>query len=141
MPKFLIEREFPDAGKLTTEQLKAISETSCAVLSKMQSPIQWLHSYVAENKIYCIYIADNKELIIDRGNYRVNLGNILLEEEAEGLDEITVIAEVSTIQQKVDRKIINVPITDAIQTYKNVERNDPLVETALSLGVYVGELK
>jgi hypothetical protein len=68
MPKFLIEREFPDAGKLTTEQLKAISETSCAVLSKMQSPIQWLHSYVAENKIYCIYIADNKELIIEHAN-------------------------------------------------------------------------
>ncbi|WP_255572960.1 DUF4242 domain-containing protein [Hanstruepera marina] len=54
MPKYVIEREIPDAGKLTEDQLKAISQTSCGVLAKMGSQIQWVHSYVTDNKIYCI---------------------------------------------------------------------------------------
>jgi hypothetical protein len=65
MPKFVIEREIPGAGELTSEQLKAISQASCGVLNKMQSPIQWLHSYVTEDKLYCVYIADNKDLILE----------------------------------------------------------------------------
>ncbi len=60
---FLIEREIPDAGKLTAEQLKAISQTSCSVLKEMGPKIQWVHSYVTGNKIYCIYKAENAELI------------------------------------------------------------------------------
>ena len=63
MPKYVIEREIPGAGKLTSEQLKAISQVSCGVLSKMGSQIQWIHSYVTENKIYCVYIAPNKEMV------------------------------------------------------------------------------
>lgn len=63
MPKFVIEREIPGAGKLTPEQLKAISQTSCGVLDKMGSQIQWVHSYVTDNKIYCIYNAQNKEMV------------------------------------------------------------------------------
>ena len=63
MPKYLIEREIPGAGKLSAEQLKAISQTSCGVLSKMGSQIQWIHSYVTENKITCIYIAPNEEMV------------------------------------------------------------------------------
>ena len=63
MPKYVIEREIPGAGNLTTEQLKGISQTSCGVLSKLGSEIQWLHSYVTGDKIYCVYIAPNEELV------------------------------------------------------------------------------
>jgi hypothetical protein len=63
MPKYVIEREIPGAGKLSAEQLKGISQTSCGVLRKMGSEIQWLHSYVTTNKIYCVYIAPNEEMI------------------------------------------------------------------------------
>jgi len=76
MPKFVIEREIPGAGKLTSEQLKAISQTSCSVLNKMHSPIQWLHSYVTEDKLYCVYIAENKDLILEhakQGGFPANV--------------------------------------------------------------------
>jgi hypothetical protein len=63
MPKYVIEREIPGAGKMTPQELKAISQTSCSVLSKMGSQIQWVHSYVAKDKIYCIYIAPNEEMV------------------------------------------------------------------------------
>jgi len=76
MPKYVIEREIPNAGKLTTEQLKAISQTSCGVLNKMGSSIQWIHSYVTENKIYCVYLAPNKEMVLEhakQGGFPANL--------------------------------------------------------------------
>jgi hypothetical protein len=63
MKTYLIEREIPDAGKLTAEQLKGISQTSCTVLKEMGPKIQWVNSYVTGNKIYCIYKAENEELI------------------------------------------------------------------------------
>lgn len=63
MPKYVIEREIPGAGKLTAEQLKGISQTSCGVLSKMGPQIQWVHSYVTDDKIYCVYIAPDKEMV------------------------------------------------------------------------------
>lgn len=63
MPKYVIEREIPGAGALTPDQLTAISQTSCGVLRKLGSEIQWLHSYVTGDKIYCVYIAPNEELI------------------------------------------------------------------------------
>lgn len=63
MPKYVIEREIPGAGKLTTEQLKGISQTSCGVLAKMGPQIQWVHSYVTEDKLYCVYIAPDKEMV------------------------------------------------------------------------------
>ena len=63
MPKYVIEREVSGAGKLSPEQLKAISNTSCGVLRKLGSEIQWIHSYVTADKIYCIYIASNEELV------------------------------------------------------------------------------
>jgi hypothetical protein len=63
MPKYVIEREIPGAGKLSPEQLKAISQTSCGVLSKMGPEIQWVHSYVTNDKIYCIYNAPNEEMV------------------------------------------------------------------------------
>ena len=63
MPKYVIEREIPGAGKLTAEELKAISQTSCDVLRKMGSEIQWIQSYVTDDKLYCIYIAPNDEMV------------------------------------------------------------------------------
>ncbi len=63
MPKYVIEREIPDAGKLTAEQLKGIAQTSCGVLEKMGPQIQWVHSYVTDNKVYCVYIAPNEEMV------------------------------------------------------------------------------
>ncbi|HEU0111277.1 MAG TPA: DUF4242 domain-containing protein [Flavisolibacter sp.] len=63
MKTYVIEREIPDAGKLTPEQLKGVSQTSCSVLKEMGPKIQWIHSYVTGNKIYCIYKAENEELI------------------------------------------------------------------------------
>ena len=63
MPKYVVERELPGAGKLTNDQLTGISQTSCGVLRKLGSEIQWVHSYVTDDKIYCIYIAPNEEMI------------------------------------------------------------------------------
>ena len=63
MPKYIIEREIPDAGKLTADQLKSISQTSCNVLRTMSPEINWIHSYVTDNKIYCVYQAPNEEVI------------------------------------------------------------------------------
>lgn len=63
MPKYVIEREIPGAGKMTAEQLKSVSQASCAVLDKMGPQIQWVHSYVTGDKIYCIYNAPNEEMI------------------------------------------------------------------------------
>ena len=63
MPKYVIEREVLGAGKMSTDQLQAISQTSCGVLRKLGSEIQWVHSYVTGDKIYCIYIAPNEELV------------------------------------------------------------------------------
>jgi Protein of unknown function (DUF4242) len=63
MPKYVIEREVPGAGKLSPEQLQAISQTSCGVLRKLGSEIQWVHSYVTGDKIYCVYIAPNEDLV------------------------------------------------------------------------------
>jgi hypothetical protein len=63
MPKYVIEREIPDVGKLSREQLQAISQKSCAVLSNLGPRIQWVESYVMDDKIYCVYIAPNEDLI------------------------------------------------------------------------------
>ena len=63
MPKFVIEREIPGAGKLTPEQLQAISQKSCGVLKSMGPQIQWLQSYVTDDKIYCIYIAPDEATV------------------------------------------------------------------------------
>jgi hypothetical protein len=63
MPKFVIEREIPGAGNLSPAELRGISQTSCGVLQQMGPRIQWLHSYVTGDKIYCVYIAPNEETI------------------------------------------------------------------------------
>jgi hypothetical protein len=63
MPKYVIEREIPGAGKLSAAELLAISQQSCGVLTKLGPQIQWLQSYVTDEKVYCVYIAANEELV------------------------------------------------------------------------------
>jgi hypothetical protein len=63
MPKYVIEREIPNAGKLTQQELQAISQKSCGVLQKLGPQVQWLESFVTDDKIYCVYIAPNEETI------------------------------------------------------------------------------
>ena len=78
MPKYLIEREIPGAGKLSPEELKGISQVSCGVLSKMGPQIQWVHSYVTGDKIYCVYIAPNEEMVREhakQGGFPANAVN------------------------------------------------------------------
>ena len=65
MPKYLIEREIPGAGTLSAEQLQGISQKSCGVLRTLGPQIQWLHSYVTGDKIYCVYIAPNEAMVRD----------------------------------------------------------------------------
>jgi hypothetical protein len=63
MPKFVIEREINGVGKLPKEQLQAISQKSCGVLQNMGPKIQWIQSYVTDDKIYCVYIAPDEETV------------------------------------------------------------------------------
>jgi hypothetical protein len=63
MPKFVIEREIPGAGDLSPEQLHAISQTSCGVLRQMGPEIQWVESFVTDDKIYCVYIAQDEQMV------------------------------------------------------------------------------
>ncbi len=77
MPKFVIEREIPGAGALSPVQLQAISQTSCGVLRQMGPQIQWIQSYVTDDKIYCVYIAPNEATIREhaqKGGFPANRG-------------------------------------------------------------------
>lgn len=61
MPKYVIERDIPGAGKLSASELQAISQKSCGVLREMGPQIQWVQSYVTDDKVYCVYLAPNEE--------------------------------------------------------------------------------
>ena len=63
MPKYIIEREFPGAGKLSADELKAVSQKSCAVLNHLGPRIQWVESYVTADKLYCVYVSPSEQLI------------------------------------------------------------------------------
>jgi hypothetical protein len=63
MPKFVIEREIPGAGSLSPQELQGVSQTSCNVLRELGPQIQWVQSYVTADKVYCVYIAPNEEMI------------------------------------------------------------------------------
>lgn len=63
MPKYVIERDIPGVGKLTKQELQGVSQKSCSVLQEMGTQIQWVQSYVTGDKIYCIYIAENEEMV------------------------------------------------------------------------------
>jgi len=76
MPKFVIEREIPGAGDLTAQELQQIAEKSCDVLREMGGDVQWAHSYVAEDKVYCVYIAPDAERVREhatRGGFPANV--------------------------------------------------------------------
>ena len=75
MPKYVIERELPGAGKLSQQELQAISQKSCSVLENLGTDIQWIHSYVTPDKIYCVYYAQNEELVkkhAEQGGFPAN---------------------------------------------------------------------
>lgn len=75
MPKYVIERDIPGAGQLTAEQFRSISQKSCAVLSELGPAVQWVQSYVTGDRIYCVYIAENEELLREharRGGFPAN---------------------------------------------------------------------
>jgi hypothetical protein len=63
MPKYVIEREIPAAGKLSSDELRTISQTSCGVLRELGPEIQWVQSFVTDEKVYCVYIAPNEDLV------------------------------------------------------------------------------
>lgn len=90
MPKYLIEREIPGAGALSRDELAAISQTSCGVLRELGPEIQWVHSYVTGDKITCLYIAPNAELVREharRGGFPANR-----------VDEVTSIIDPTTAE-------------------------------------------
>ncbi|NZA25623.1 DUF4242 domain-containing protein [Luteimonas sp. SJ-92] len=75
MPRFVIEREIPDAGSLSPEELKGISQTSCAVIRDLGPQLQWVQSYVTADKVYCIYLAPDEQLLREharQGGFPVN---------------------------------------------------------------------
>jgi hypothetical protein len=75
MPKYVIERDLPGAGQLSSQQLQGIAQTSCGVLEELGPRIQWVQSYVTGDKIYCVYIAPNEELVREharRGGFPAN---------------------------------------------------------------------
>ena len=75
MPKYVIERDIPGAGKLSAEQLHAIAQKSCGVLQGMGPQVQWIQSFVTDDKIYCVYLAPNEEAVREharRGDFPAN---------------------------------------------------------------------
>ena len=75
MPQYVIEREMPGAGKLAPNDLKMASQASCSVLRELGPQIQWVHSYVTDNKIYCVYRSPNEDMIrehAERGGFPAN---------------------------------------------------------------------
>lgn len=90
MPKFIIERNIPDAGNLSAANLRAISQKSRDVLCSLGTDIQWIHSYVAGDKIYCIYLAPSEELIREHAR----LGGF----PANSITEVSAIIDLSTAE-------------------------------------------
>jgi hypothetical protein len=91
MPKFLIEREIPGAASLSPQQLQAISQKSCSVLGNMGPKIQWVQSYVTGDKIYCVYIAPNEQMIREHAR--------LGEFPANRISEITTVIDPTTAEK------------------------------------------
>ena len=90
MPKFVIEREIPGLGSWTPEQLKAASQTSCGVLRKLGPEIQWLQSYATKDKLYCVYIAPNAEMVREHAR----LGGF----PANSVEEVTAVIDPTTAE-------------------------------------------
>jgi Protein of unknown function (DUF4242) len=97
MPRYVIERELPGAGKLSQEELTAVSQKSCDVLNQLGSGIQWMESFVTENKIYCVYFAANKEII----QQHAELGGF----PANRIEEIKQVISPATAELNVPQKL------------------------------------
>ncbi|MEO6453172.1 MAG: DUF4242 domain-containing protein [Ginsengibacter sp.] len=69
MPKYLIERDWPDAGLLSQDELKDLAQQSCEVMSNMQTKVHWVKSYVTANKLYCLYIAPDEDALLEHASY------------------------------------------------------------------------
>lgn len=69
MPKYLVERAFPDADKLSPEDWKEMAQQSCAVLQNMKTQIHWIESYVTNNKLYCVYIAPDEDALLEHASF------------------------------------------------------------------------
>ena len=75
MPKYVIERDIPGAGKLSQDELTAVSQKSCGVLQSLGPQIQWVESYVTDDKLYCVYIAPNEQMVrlhAEKGGFPAN---------------------------------------------------------------------
>jgi hypothetical protein len=70
MPKFLIERDWPGAGSLSEPELKDMAQQSCESMNEIQTKVYWVHSYVTDNKLYCLYIAPDKDALLEHASYR-----------------------------------------------------------------------
>jgi hypothetical protein len=68
MPKYVIERNLPGAGELTRQQLQVLSQKSCGILRELGPEIEWMHSYVTHDKLYCVYIAPSEDVIREHAN-------------------------------------------------------------------------
>lgn len=76
MPKYVIERELPGAGSLSSDEVEAVSKKSCDTLEQMGGDVQWLHSYVTDDKLFCVYIAPDAQRVrehADRGGFPANV--------------------------------------------------------------------
>jgi hypothetical protein len=125
MPKYVIEREIPGAGNLSKEQLRAISQKSCSVLMKLGPAVQWLHSYVTGDKVYCVYIAPNEQALREhakQGGFPANRVSQVM----ETIDPTT--AEVSQLHWLGKARGV---------TFDPENRSRPLVAT-LSLCTFLG---
>jgi hypothetical protein len=90
MPRFVIERSVPGIGGSTADQLQALSQKSCAVLAEMAPQVQWLHSYVTPDKLYCVYVAHNADLVREharRGGF-----------PADSVEPVSAIIDVTTAE-------------------------------------------
>ena len=69
MPKYVVERDWPDAGKLSKRDLKEMAQQSCEVLNDMKRQVHWIKSYVTNNKLYCVYIAPDEDALLEHASY------------------------------------------------------------------------
>lgn len=100
MKKFIIERELPGAGNLSSDQLRAIAQTSCDVVNNLGKPYHWIESYVTDNKIYCVHIAEDEETIREhakRGGFPAN-----------SVKEIKTTIDPTTSSEPVSEKVMEV---------------------------------
>ena len=99
MPKYLIERDIPGAGALTQEQLRGVAQTSCNVLRELGPQIQWVESYVTGDKVYCVYISPNEDLIrehAEKGGFPANR-----------ISEIKTVIDPTTSEEKAQSAVVS----------------------------------